>query len=65
MTKVALRVRHRNGRASPLPLLGYIDQNRVHVLPLPARHLVRRYGLSASTALTVSLAIGYACGDDR
>ena len=63
-TKLVSRARHRNGHAS-LPLLDAIDCARVRALPLPARRLVRLYGLTPSAALTQAQAAGYRCEADR
>lgn len=65
MTKVLKRARHRNVRATPLPLLDHIDRVRVRALPLPARRLNQLYGLEPATALEVACAAGFHCGGDR
>ncbi len=65
MMKVSKGERHRNCRATPLPLLDQIDRSRFRDLPLPARRLARRYGLTPATALAVACAAGFDCGGDR
>lgn len=48
-----------------LPLFDHAERVRVRALPLPARRLVRRYGLTPATALAVACAAGFHCGGDR
>jgi hypothetical protein len=65
MTKVAACTRRRNGRAPSLLLFDHADRATVRTLPLSARRLARRYGLTASTALAVAFAAGLNCESDR
>ena len=67
MSKLVERARHRNGRTSPeqVPLFDHAERVRVRSLPLPARRLAQRFGLSASTALAVALAAGFRVDSDK
>jgi hypothetical protein len=67
MTKLPQHARHRKGRASPQPssLFDHAERVRMRALPLPARRIARRYGLTAATALAVALAAGFRCGGDQ
>lgn len=66
MNKLRALQRHGNGCAF-LPILDAIDRARVRALPLPARRLVRLYGLTPSVALAQAQAAGFRCdsGGDR
>ena len=48
-----------------LPLFDHAERERVRMLPLPARRLARRYGLTPATANAVAQAAGFKCGDDK
>ncbi len=65
MPKLRARKCHRNGHSTPLPLLDYLDHVRARALPLPARRLVRRYGMSPAAALAQAQAAGFCCEADR
>jgi hypothetical protein len=65
MNKLPSRVRRRNGRAPSLPLLDYIDRASVRALPLPARRLAHRFGLSVAMAHAVAIAAGFNCEGER
>jgi len=65
MTRLGARKCHRNGRSTPLPLLDFLDRLRARALPLPARRLVRLYGLSPAAALAQAQAAGFVCEADR
>lgn len=65
MTKLRARKCHRKDRATSLPVLDYLDRARVRALPLPARRLIRLYGLSPAAALAQAQAAGFVYEADR
>lgn len=50
--------------AAPLPLFAAAERLRVRALPLPARRLARRLGMSSATALAVAEAAGFVLGQE-
>ena len=47
-----------------LPLFDHAEANRVRDLPLSARHLIRRWGVSPSAARTLAELAGYSTERD-
>ena len=56
---------HRRNTINDLPLWQAADRNRIRALPLPARRLVARLGMPASTAATIAEMAGFYMGGDR
>ena len=60
---------HPRGRASNsalhLPLFKHAEKVRVRSLPVAAKHLARRHGLTPATALVVAEAAGFFIGEAR
>ncbi len=50
--------------AATLPLFAAAERSRIRALPLPARRLARRLGMSPSTALMVAEAAGFLVGQE-
>lgn len=64
MRKLSTRAPYSNG-VRPFPLLDFAERTRIRLLPLPARWLVARFGLSPATALAVAAAAGFNIEGDR
>lgn len=60
--KSRLHARRRPVQTGP-DLFAAADRQRVRTLPLSARRLVRRHGMSAATALIVAEAAGFRLGE--
>jgi hypothetical protein len=55
----------RRNTINELPLWQAADRSRIRALPLPARRLVARLGMSASMAASIAELAGFYMGGDR
>lgn len=65
MTNAVYHRPRRRNTISELPLWRAADRSRIRTLPLPARRLVARLGIAASTAATIAELAGFWMGGDR